>query len=348
MHLDGPQDAVGREADALGITFSEHIAHLQKKFPGSSGEFSSLMHAVMVAGKIISSKVRRTGLIVEMGSTGRFNVQGEEVQYLDDSANEILIQTLGHSGCVCVMSSEENEEVIAVPEAFPLGNYAVCFDPLDGSSNIEASVSTGTIFAAFRRISPEGPGQPRDILRPGRELAAAGYILYGSSTILVYAARDCGVYGFTLDPSVGEFLLSHPSVQMPEEGTIFSVNEGNWSEWTPEVQSLVAAFKGSENPRGKPYTGRYIGSLVADFHRNLLYGGLFLYPATVGRPQGKLRLLPEAAPLAFLAEHAGGAAYCNDQPVLEVAPEGLHRRVPLYIGSRREVEFARKCLGISA
>ena len=346
MHVVGPEDAASGNADALGITFSEHIAHLQKKFPGSTGEFSALMHAIMVAGKIVSSKVRRSGLIVEMGSTGRINVQGEEVQFLDETANHILIQTLGHSGCVCIMGSEENAESIPVPPEFPIGNYAVVFDPLDGSSNIEASVSTGTIFAAYRRKTKDGPGSDEDILQSGSQIAAAGYILYGSSTILVYAARDCGVYGFTLDPSVGEFLLSHPSIQMPPEGTIFSVNEGNRDEWTPEVRSLVESFKGNENPRGKPYTGRYIGSLVADFHRNLLYGGLFLYPPTLARPNGKLRLLPEAAPLSFLAEHAGGGAYGADRRILALTPKELHQRVPLYIGSQREIDFARGILGI--
>ena len=346
MHVVGPENAGTGEAEALGITFSEHIAHLQKKFPGSTGEFSALMHAIMVAGKVISSKVRRTGLIVEMGSTGKVNVQGEEVQYLDETANQILIQTLGHSGCVCIMGSEENAEVIPVPSQFPIGNYALVFDPLDGSSNIDASVSTGTIFAAYRRKTKDGPGSEADLLQPGTEIAAAGYVLYGSSTILVYAARDCGVYGFTLDPSVGEFLLSHPSIQMPVDGTIFSVNEGNRDEWTPAVRSLVDAFKGSENPRRKPYTGRYIGSLVADFHRNLLYGGLFLYPPTLARPHGKLRLLPEAAPLAFLCEHAGGGAYGADRPILAITPEELHQRVPLYIGSQREIDFARQVLGL--
>jgi fructose-1,6-bisphosphatase I len=335
------------KAEEIGLTFPEHLAHLQRSFPGSTGDFTALMRELMVAGKIISSRVRRSGLVVEMGRTGRINVQGEEVQFLDDFANQTIIRAMSHGGHVCTMSSEEEADVIPIPEGLPYGKYVLTFDPLDGSSNIEANASTGTIFSVHQRVTESGPGTLRDVLQSGRRQVAAGYILYGSSTMMVYAARGCGVFGFTLDPSVGEFLLSHSEIRIADSGEVYSVNEGNSASWDDADRDIVNAFKSADNPAGKPYTSRYIGSLVADFHRNLLYGGIFLYPHSRQRPNGKLRLLSEAAPLSFLCEAAGGKSTTGRRPILDVEPTELHQRVPLYIGSRREVEFIEKRLGRS-
>jgi fructose-1,6-bisphosphatase I len=331
-------DPVGGEA--IGLTFSQHIAERQKAFPDASGDFTALLQELMVAAKIISREVRKAGLVDALGLTGKINIQGEEVQVLDDFANETIVRNVGHTGHLCVMSSEEVEDVIPIPSGYPCGKYVLTFDPLDGSSNIDANVSIGSIFSIHRRISAAGPGRREDVLQPGGRQVAAGYVIYGSSTILVYADRNGGVYGFTLDPSVGEFLLSHPSIRIPENGRIYSVNEGNSLVWSPRDRDLVERFKGNDNPAGKPYSSRYVGSLVADFHRNLLYGGLFLYPPDQKNKCGKLRLLSEAAPMAFIAEAAGGGAITGPERVLDVLPQDdLHQRVPLFVGSRREVEF---------
>jgi len=329
----------------IGITFTQHVAERQQLLPEASGDLTGLLQELMVAAKIISREVRKAGLVDALGLTGKINVQGEEVQVLDDFANETIIRNVGHTGHLCVMSSEENEDVIPIPDGYPCGKYVLTFDPLDGSSNIDANVSIGSIFSIHRRVSDsDGPGTRADILQPGRRQVAAGYVIYGSSTILVYTAGSDGVFGFTLDPSVGEFLLSHPDIRIPEQGRIYSVNEGNAAAWTTRDRAMVERFKGPDNPAGRPYSSRYVGSLVADFHRNLLYGGVFLYPPDRAHPQGKLRLLSEAAPMALIAEAAGGRATTGEEQVLDIVPAGdLHQRVPLVIGSRREVEFAEQC-----
>lgn len=326
-------------AGEVGLTFSEHIAFLERSFPDATGEFTTLMREIMLAGKIISSKVRRAGLVLEMGRTGRKNIQGEDVQFLDDFAHQTMLRTLAPSGTVCVMASEEAEETIPIPEPFGTGKYAVAFDPLDGSSNVDVNVSTGTIFSIYERVTESGPGTLSDFLQSGSHMVGAGYLIYGSSTMLVYAAKGCHAYGFTLDPAVGEFLLSHPEIRTPVDGTTYSANEGYTELWNERDRTAVAAFRSPHNPAGAPLTARYVGSLVADFHRNLLVGGIFLYPGTKKHPEGKLRLLYEAAPLAFVCEAAGGIATTGVERILDIEPRSLHQRVPLVIGSKREVEF---------
>jgi fructose-1,6-bisphosphatase I len=252
-----------------------------------------------------------------------------------------------HTGRTCVLASEEDEEPVPVPPGRPVGKYVLLYDPLDGSSNIDVNVSIGTIFSIHRRVTPEGgPGTLVDCLQTGRTQVAAGYILYGSSTMLVYTTGH-GVHGFTLEPSIGEFLLSHPNIRIPETGKYYSVNESYWSRWSEGVQAAVAAFKNGA-PGVEAKNARYIGSLVADFHRNLLSGGIFLYPADKKSSQGKLRLLYEAAPLAFVVEQAGGAATDGRQPILDIPPKNLHQRTPLIIGSKRDVELAMRLVSAEA
>lgn len=330
--MSGPTGAAGK-------TFSQHVADQQKRFPQATGDLTALLQELMVAAKIITREVRKAGLIDALGMTGKINVQGEAVQILDQFANETIIRNVAHTGHLCVMSSEENEEIIPIPEEFETGPYAMTFDPLDGSSNIDANVSIGSIFSIHRRRSEGSGGTREDLLQKGREQVAAGYVIYGSSTILVYTTGQ-DVFGFTLDPTVGEFLLSHPSIRVPEAGPIYSVNEGNLNGWDEPTRRLVEAMKQSDNPHEKPYSSRYIGSLVADFHRNLLYGGIFLYPADRKHPDGKLRLLSEASPIAFIAEAAGGRATTGRESVLEIVPTDLHQRVPFIVGSPRDVGWA--------
>jgi fructose-1,6-bisphosphatase I len=325
----------------IGITFSQHVAEEQKHFPGASGGFTALLQEIMVAAKIISREVRKAGLVDALGLTGKVNIQGEAVQILDDFANETIIRNVRHTGHLCAMSSEEEEDLILIPPEYPRGPYAMTFDPLDGSSNIDANVSIGTIFSIHRKRSPGNQGRLEDVMQAGRDQVAAGYVIYGSSTVLVYSTGR-SVHGFTLDPTVGEFLLSHPDIRIPEGGAIYSVNEGNTDAWDEATRKLVGSLKGCENPAGKPYSSRYIGSLVADFHRNLLYGGIFLYPRDAKSPNGKLRLLSEAAPISFIAEAAGGKATTGVERVLDLVPRELHQRVPLIVGSPREVAWAER------
>jgi fructose-1,6-bisphosphatase I len=266
------------------------------------------------------------------------NVQGERVTKLDVFAHGALVRCLEAGGQVCLMASEEVEDPIPIPTQFPLGKYVIMFDPLDGSSNIDVNVSIGTIFGVHRRVTEDEPALS-DCLQPGKDLVAAGYIIYGSSTMFVYTTGQ-RVHGFTLDPSVGEFFLSHPNIRTPERGAIFSVNEGNESKWDAKVQSWVRWLKTPDKASGRPYSGRYVGTLVADFHRTLMKGGVFAYPADSKNPHGKLRLLYEAAPLAFLARAAGGDASTGTQPILDIVPSELHQRVPLYIGSKLDVADA--------
>ncbi len=320
------------------ITIQRHIAKIQEHHPEASGELSGLLNAIAFAGKLIQREVRKAGLVDILGLTGRINVQGEEVQKLDMYAHHILVRTIGQSGYICVMASEEEQDVIHLPEGEKIGHYAIAFDPLDGSSNIDANVSIGSVFSIFRRRTPFGPGSVDDLLRPGREQVAAGYILYGSSTMMVFSSGD-GVHGFTYDPSAGEFLLSHPYIKIPPRGNYYSVNEGNHATWPEGSKRFVDYLKESDGPEKKPYSLRYIGSLVADFHRTLVYGGVFLYPPDEARPEGKLRLVYEAAPLAYLVEQAGGAASNGCGPIRHIVPSSLHARTPLYIGSPHEVKL---------
>lgn len=323
------------------ITVTEHLLLHQKQIPGATGRFTHLFNELVLSAKIISREVNKAGLVDVLGFTGEINVQGEEVKKLDEYANRILIHRMARSGVLCAMASEENADIIEIPHGLPQGNYIIIFDPLDGSSNIDVNVNIGTIFSIYRRKSKLGtPVQSTDVLQAGCEQVAAGYILYGSSTMLVFTTGD-GVHGFTLDPGVGEFLLSHPNIKIPDTGKIYSVNEGYWPFWSEATKKVVGHFKSKDNIHGKPYSLRYIGSLVADFHRNLIYGGVFMYPADhrdPAKPQGKLRLLCEANPMAMLIEQAGGQATDGTQRILDIEPDDLHQRVPLFIGSRHEVE----------
>jgi len=325
------------------ITIERFIIEQERLYPEATGELSNLLYDIALGGKIIAAAVRRAGILNILGSAGAVNVQGEEQQKLDVFANEALKNSMGHTGRVCVMASEEDEEVISTDGNGPRGKYAVLFDPLDGSSNIDNNNPVGTIFSIYRRVSMEGNGTLRDVLQPGRNHVAAGYVMYGSSVMMVYTTGQ-GVHGFTLDPTIGEFVLSHPDIRTPDVGPYYSVNESYFARWPKAIQRAVRGFHGDYPERMKAKNSRYIGALVADFHRNLVSGGIFLYPGEVARPLGKLRLCYEASPLAFIAEHAGGAATDGLNRILDLVPTELHQRTPLVIGSRRDVEFVAELL----
>jgi len=330
----------------VGITITQHILQQQRKNPEATGGFTTLLNELIVAAKVISREVNKAGLADILGSTGRTNVQDEQVQKLDVFANNVIIERMQHVGQLCCMGSEENADLIEIPAQYPKGSYIIVFDPLDGSSNIDVNVSIGTIFGIYKKKSDETDIDLllHDVLQPGANQVAAGYFIYGSSTMMVYTTGNgTGVHGFTLYPSVGEFLLSHENIRIPEKGKIYSVNEGNDAFWDPNTLSLVSYFKARDKATGRPYTSRYIGSLVADFHRNLLKGGIFMYPADhkdPNKPSGKLRLMVEANPLALVVKEAGGYASDGNGPILDIQPREFHQRVPLYIGSRQEVAFA--------
>jgi fructose-1,6-bisphosphatase I len=328
----------------VGITITQHILQQQRKNPEATGSFTILLNEMVVAAKVISREVNKAGLADMLGATGKINVQNEQVQKLDIFANRVLIERMQHIGELCCMGSEENADLIDIPSIYPKGNYILVFDPLDGSSNIDVNVSIGTIFGIYKRQSQETDIALllNDVLQPGLQQVAAGYFIYGSSTIMVYTTGN-GVHGFTLYPSVGEFLLSHENIRIPETGKIYSVNEGNYPYWDEKTRAMVEFFKTRDKESGRPYTSRYVGSLVADFHRNLLKGGIFMYPADNKDPKkatGKLRLMVEANPLAMVVREAGGYASDGHGPILEIDPIELHQRVPLYIGSKKDVETA--------
>ena len=322
------------------ITVTEHLLLQQQRAPQATGHITALFHDLVLSAKIISRSVNKAGLLDVLGGTGDINVQGENVQKLDDFANRVLLYRMERSGVLCAIASEENAELVRVSAAFPRGDYMLVFDPLDGSSNIDVNINVGTIFSILRRKPGRtGEVQLDEILQPGSEQVAAGYFLYGTSTMLVYTTGQ-GVHGFTLDPSVGEFLLSHPDIRIPETGSIYSVNEGNWNHWDDKARAAIDYFKHPDDPNATPCSARYVGSLVADFHRTLLYGGVYMYPpdSRKGKSRGKLRYLCEASPLAFVAENAGGAATDGHNRILDITPTTLHERVPLFIGSRKDVE----------
>ena len=305
-----------------------------------------MLSDIALASKIVSNDVRKAGLVDHiLGAQGGQNVQGEEQQKLDVVADEAFIRAFENGGEVCGIASEENDDYLAFEsEQAQNANYVILFDPLDGSSNIDVNVSIGTIFSIYRRVSPQGSKATlADMLQPGTQQVAAGYVLYGSSTILVYTTGH-GVNGFTLDPSIGEFFLSHPDMKMPENGRLYSVNEGNLNDFDPQLRAYLAYCQSNENQTGKPYSGRYIGSLVADFHRNLIKGGIYIYPTVPSAPKGRLRLLYECNPLAFIAEQAGGLATNGTDRILDIKPTALHQRVGFYIGSKKMVE---KAMGLS-
>jgi len=325
-------------------TVQQHILAEQRRLsPNASGDFSWLLSGITLASKIIESHVRRAGLADILGSAGKENVQGETVQKLDVLANQALMHCLGTRGNVAVMASEENEEPVVVGRDRKDGKYVVVFDPLDGSSNIDVDVSVGTIFSILRRDpDPSGTRDPLvDVLQPGRKQLAAGYIVYGSSTMMVYTTGH-GVFGFTLDPAIGAYVISHERITMPSQGSIYSVNEANADSFPETYRRYLAHLRSGAT--GRTYSSRYIGSLVADFHRTLLKGGVFLYPPTARYAKGKLRLLYEANPIAFLAEQAGGRAVDGKQDILDVAPTDLHQRTPLLVGGREEIGLLMKML----
>lgn len=316
------------------LTISNHILKQQMKMPGATGEFLGLVSNIVLAAKIISHEVKRAGLGKVYGAAGYHNAQGEQVTKLDVFAHHLICHLLSQSGHVCIMVSEESEAPIEISDDDPCGNYVVSFDPLDGSSNIEVNASIGTIFSVHKRITAMGKGAFSDCLQAGVKQVFAGYVVYGSSTMLVYTTGQ-GVHGFTLDPDIGEFLLSHENIKMPARGNYYSINEGAARQWTAGIADYINSLKTCETAR--PYSLRYIGALVADFHRTLLSGGIFLYPANTHYTEGRLRLLYEAAPLAFICEQAGGRATTGSDRILELEPKTLHQRVPLIIGSREDV-----------
>ncbi len=317
------------------VTVQQHILQQQEDlFPAARGSFSSLLSGMTLATKMIQAKIRRAGLVDILGSAGNTNVQGETQQKLDVYANQAVLHCLGTRESVAMLVSEENEQPITIDRS-ETGKYVVVFDPLDGSSNIDVNVSVGTIFSILRR--PEGVHGHAAVMQPGWKQVAAGYVVYGSSSIFVYTAGQ-GVFGFTLDPDIGAFVLSYPNLRMPERGSYYSVNEANADSFPPQYRDYLSSL------RAQGYSSRYIGSLVADFHRTLLKGGVFLYPPTQKNPVGKLRLLYEANPLAFIAEQAGGCAIDGAHRILDIQPEGIHQRTPLVIGSKAEVEDFHRCL----
>lgn len=314
-------------------TVQQHILDEERLHPGATGDFTALLTTLTLAAKIISREVNKAGLVKILGETGDINVHGEAVQKLDEFAQQTIYRAMGHNGHLCVMASEESADIIPIPGDSKRGKYVLMFDPLDGSSNIDVNASIGTIFSIHRRITNHSPdGRLEDCLQKGCDQIAAGYFIYGSSTMMVYTTGH-GVNGFTLDPSLGEFLLSHENIRIPSRGRIYSINEGNMHSWDNGTRRYVDYVKNQQSDRGHPYSLRYIGSLVADFHRNLLKGGIFLYPG----PKGKLRLLYEAAPLSMIVEQAGGSATTGTERILDIQPTSLHQRVPLIIGSREDV-----------
>jgi len=324
------------------VTIERHILEEQSSFPGATGTLTNLLYDIALAGKIIASKTNRAGLAEILGRTGDTNIQGEQVQKLDQFADATMFRLNDHTGRVAVMASEEHADILPIPEKYPVGKYVLLFDPLDGSSNIDYNICLGTIFCIFHKIT-EGRGSLADCLQKGRQVVAAGYLLYGTSTMLVYSAGR-GVNGFTLDPAVGEFLLSHPDMRIPEPPQYYSLNQGNEKYWSTGMRRYTAWLQGQE-PDSPSLSARYIGSLVADFHRNLLAGGVFAYPADrrdPAKPHGKLRLIYEAIPLAFLAEQAGGLGSDGVQNILDIPPQTLHQRTPFFVGNRALVERAEE------
>lgn len=326
------------------MTIERHIFEQQKQFPQATGVFTSLLYDMALAAKIISRETRRAGLTDLLGAADGQNIFGERQQKLDIFADEIIYKMNDHTGRLAAMASEEHDDIINIPPSYDAGRYVLLFDPLDGSSNIDVNVSVGTIFSIFRKISAGEQGTMEDMLQPGQRLAAAGYIIYGSSTMMVYSAGQ-GVHGFTLDNSVGEFLLSHENIRIPQTAKYYSVNQGNEKYWPTGVRSYTKWLQGIYGEGSTPLGHRYTGSMVADFHRNLLRGGVFYYPGDLRDPKkpcGKLRLTVEAQALAFLAEQAGGYASDGVGSILDIQPHDLHQLTPLYIGNRDLVEKAEE------
>jgi fructose-1,6-bisphosphatase I len=324
------------------VTVQQHIMRQQQQYPGARGRLSWLLSGITLATKMTESKIRRAGLLDILGPLGKTNVQGEVQQKLDVYANQALLHCLGVRESVAALVSEENEEPVMLEHSEGRGEYVIVFDPLDGSTNIDVNVNVGTIFSIFRLPEKRSDGDSNSgILQSGLSQVAAGYVVYGPSTILVYTTGD-GVFGFTLDPAIGAFVLSHENMRMPDSGSTYSVNEANLDSFPEPYQEFLRKLRRGE--LGRKYSSRYIGSLVADFHRTLLKGGIFLYPPTASHQGGKLRLLYEANPLAFIAEQAGGIATNGRERILEIEPANIHQRTPFLVGSRSEMEAFREIL----
>lgn len=325
------------------MTLERHITEQELLHPGATGKFSGLLHDLSLAAKLVWREVNKAGLVNILGSTGRMNSSGDMVKKLDEFADETIYRAMDHGGHLCVMASEENEDILHIPAEYPEGRYVLLYDPLDGSSNIDANITIGSIFSIYRRVTPSGKGTMADCLQPGFKQEAAGYVIYGSSTMFVYSSGH-GVHGFTLDPTVGEFLLSHENIRMPKQGSIYSLNEGNFGKWEPPMQRFIQYIKEADKATGRPYSLRYIGSMVGDIHRTLLYGGIFAYPGDRTNPEGKLRLMYECNPMAYIAEQAGGRASDGRQRILEVQPTSLHQHTPFIVGSEEDVKLCEEFL----
>jgi fructose-1,6-bisphosphatase I len=328
------------------VTIERFIIEQERQHPEATGQLSGILYDMALAAKMIANKVRSAGLADILGSADSENIQGEIQQKLDVFANETIIKAMDHSGRLCGMASEEEPDIIPIPEQFRCGKYCLMFDPLDGSSNIDVNVPVGTIFSIVHKVTRGRHAEEEDFLQPGRRQVAAGYIIYGSSTMLVYTTGQ-GAHGFTLDPAIGEFLLSHPNIRIPYDGRYLSVNDSYEEYWEEPVKRLMRRYRALEGDR-KAMSVRYVGSLVADFHRNLLGGGVFCYPPNKTSPRGKLRLMYEANPLAFIVEQAGGSAMDGQHRILDIQPTELHQRTPLYIGSKNDVDLAQQVLAGSS
>ncbi len=344
MKIDS-KDGTVRTSSARFMTLEQFIIEQQESVPESTGSFSRLLRDISIAAKIVNREMRRAGLEDVIGASGEINVQGETQQKMDALAHTEFVRALRRGGECCLIGSEEHAEAIPIRAGDPErdGRYIVLMDPLDGSSNIDVNVSVGTIFSIYRL--PEGCSEPSlDMaLQPGIDQVGAGYVVYGSSTMLVYTTGN-GVNGFTLEPSIGEFLLSHPNICTPETGTIYSINEGNYNAWESGLKDFIKWCQAADAESRRPYTARYIGSFVSDFHRNLIKGGIYIYPADERSPKGKLRLMYEANPMAMIVEQAGGMATDGNQRILELTPQSLHERTPVFIGSKAMVERAHRFL----
>lgn len=324
----------------IGMTLEEFIVLKEKDFPNASGSLSKLLRDVSLASKLINREVNKAGLVDIIGAAGTENIQGEQVQKLDLYANNILISFLKNGGqCAGIASEEEDSFVPVTGEHAKDAHYVVLFDPLDGSSNIDVNAPIGTIFAMYKRKTTSGEVELQDFLQAGKDLVASGYVIYGSSTMLVFTTGN-GVNGFTLDPSIGEFCLSHPNIKTPETNNTYSINQGSYHKFMKPTQDFVDWCSADDKATKRPFSARYIGSMVADFHRNLLKGGIFMYPAMQSAPNGKLRLMYECNPMAFIQEQAGGIATTGTTRILDIPPTELHQRVPIVIGSKQLVEKA--------
>ncbi len=325
------------------MTLERFIGEQEHLHPEATGKFSGLLHDLSLAAKLVWREVNKAGLVNILGTTGKTNASGDVVKKLDEFADETIYKAMDHGGHLCVMASEENEDILHIPAEYPEGKYALLYDPLDGSSNIDANITIGSIFSIYKRISASGKGTMADCLQPGYRQEAAGYIIYGSSTMFVYSSGH-GVHGFTLDPTVGEFLLSHENIRIPTRGRIYSLNEGNYMKWDRGMQRFVQHLKEADKATGRPYSLRYIGSMVGDIHRTLLYGGLFAYPGDRDNPDGKLRLMYECNPMAYIVEQSGGCASDGRHRILELQPASLHQHTPFIVGSPEDVKLCEEFL----